>query len=157
MAAVPDRTLAWVSAIGFLAIYIAAANPASAFELVTPSEAALPAGAVPTLDLRGSPTRRPVVTVLSPPPAAGQMHSPLNLKLQFRAFGGAAIDPNSVVVTYLKQPAIDMTQRLTPYITVQGIDIPQVEVPPGKHQFWIELKDNAGHIGGGALNFQVGE
>ncbi len=136
-------------------IMLALTTPASAFDLVTPAEAALPPGQVPTLDLRGSPTRRPMVIVESPPQSAGQVHSPLDLKLQFRAFGGAAIDPNSVVVTYLKQPAIDMTQRLTPFITAQGIEIPQAQVPPGKHQFWIELKDNNGRIGGGEFAFQV--
>jgi hypothetical protein len=94
---------------------------------------------------------------VSPPRDAGQVRSPLDLKLQFRAFGGASINPNSVVVTYLKQPTIDMTQRLTPYITAQGIDVPNAQVPKGEHQFWIELKDNAGHIGGGEFSFQVGQ
>ncbi len=141
---------------GAVVLLAAAIAPANAFELVTRAEAALPAAPLPTLELRGSPTRRPAVVVVSPPPAAGQIHSPLDLKLQFHAFGGAAIEPDSVVITYMKQPAIDMTQRLTPYITAQGIDIPQAEVPAGTHQFWIELKDNAGRIGGGAFSFQVG-
>jgi hypothetical protein len=140
-----------------LALLLAAANSASAFELVTPKEAALPAAPVLSLDLRGSPTRRPAVIVVSPPPAAAQLSSPLDLKLEFRAFGGASIDPSTVVITYLKQPAIDLTQRLTPFITAQGINIPQAQVPPGKHQFWIELKDNEGRIGGGAFSFQVGQ
>jgi hypothetical protein len=132
-------------------------SPAEAFELVTPAEAALPAGKVPTIDLRGSPTRRPIVTVVSPPPGAGLVHSPLDLKLQFRAFGGAVVNPNSVVVTYLKQPAIDITQRLAPFITAKGIEIEQAAVPPGTHVFWIELKDNDGRIGGGEFSFQVAQ
>jgi len=134
---------------------LAAPASAAAFELITPAEAALPAGAVPMLDLRGSPTRRPMVTVVSPPPGAGLVHSPLNLKLQFRAFGGAQIDPNSVVVTYLKNPTIDITQRLAPFITAAGIDVPQADVPPGRHLFWLELKDKDGRIGGGEFSFQV--
>jgi hypothetical protein len=156
MVAAADRTLAWACIVASLAGSLGAA-PARAFELVTPSEAALPAAQIPALDMRGSPTRRPLVTVVSPPPAAGLVHSPVNLNLQFRAFGGAAIDPLSVVVTYLKQPAIDLTQRLTPYITEQGIDIPQAQVPPGKHEFWIELKDNQGRIGSATFSFQVGQ
>ncbi len=144
-------------ATGCTAALAAAAAPASAFDLVTPAEAALPAAPLQSLELRGSPTRRPAVVVVSPPPAAGQIHSPMELKLQFRAFGGAAIEPSSVVITYMKQPAIDMTQRLTPYITAQGIDIPQAQVPPGSHQFWIELKDSEGRVGGGPFSFQVGQ
>ncbi len=136
-----------------LANLFAAATPADAFQLITPEEAALPAGPVPGFQLRGSPTRRPNITVISPPPTAGVLHSPLNLKLQFRAFGGAVIDPNSVVVTYLKTPAIDITQRIMPFISADGINISQAEVPPGKHQFWIELKDNGGRVGGTELTF----
>jgi hypothetical protein len=143
--------------MGCVAMLGAAGNPAGAFELVTSAEAALPAAPLPTLNLRGSPTRRPTVVMVSPPPTAGQISSPMDLKLQFRAFGGATIDPDSVVVTYIKQPAIDMTQRLTPYVTAEGIDIPQAEVPPGNHQFWIELKDSEGRIGGGPFSFRVGQ
>jgi hypothetical protein len=146
----------WPLALCLICVAIVtAAAPAAAFELVTPAEAALPPGTLPTLDLRGSPTRGPLVTVVSPPPGAGLMHSPVDLKLQFRAFGGAEIDPNSVVVTYLKDPAIDITQRLTPFISAAGITVSQADVPAGKHQFWIELKDKDGRIGGGEFSFQV--
>ena len=141
--------------VGCLAGYLVAATPAAAFQLITAEEAALPAGVVPVLELRGSPTRRPNITVVSPPPNAGLVHAPLDLKLVFRAFGGATIDPNSVVVTYLKDPAIDVTQRLTPFISAAGIDVSQADVPPGKHQFWIELKDNDGRVGSGEFSFQV--
>jgi hypothetical protein len=142
-------------AAGCLAGVFAAIMPAAAFQLVTPEEAALPASPPSAFVLRGSPMRRPTITVVSPPPAAGLMHSPVDLKLQFRAFGGAEIDPNSVVVTYLKEPAIDMTQRIAPFISAQGIEIPQADVPPGKHQFWVELKDKDGRVGGAAFSFQV--
>ena len=152
----PRIVCRWFLALCLIWVAIVAmAAPAAAFELVTPAEAALPPGTQPTLDLRGSPTRGPLVTVVSPPPGAGLMHSPVDLKLQFRAFGGAEIDPNSVVVTYLKDPAIDITQRLTPFISAAGIAVSQAEVPPGKHQFWIKLKDKDGRIGGGEFSFQV--
>jgi hypothetical protein len=153
----PACKLTTLCAVAGLAGYLATAAPAAAFELVTPKEAALPAGMVPALDLRGSPTRRPNVTVVSPPPGAGLVHSPLDLKLRFRAFGGSEIDRDSIVVTYIKQPTIDITQRIVPYITADGIEIPQANVPPGVHQFWIELKDKDGRIGGGEFSFQVGQ
>jgi hypothetical protein len=144
-----------LAAVVCLAGVVAAALPADAFQLITPEEAALPPGPVPGFQLRGSPTRRPTIIIISPPPTGGALHSPLNLKLQFRAFGGAVIDPNSVVVTYLKEPAIDITQRIMPFITADGINISQADVPPGKHQFWIELKDSDGRIGGVECTFQV--
>src|SRR5271167_1764872 len=76
-----------LAAVVCLAGLFAIATPADAFQLITPEEAALPSGPVPGFQLRGSPTRRPNVIVISPPPTAGVLHSPLNLKLQFRAFG----------------------------------------------------------------------
>jgi len=131
------------------------AAPAGAFELITADEAALPNGATAALELRGSPTRRPGIIVVSPPPHAGLIHSPLDLKVRFQAFGGAEIDADSVIVTYLKQPAIDITQRIAPFIAASGINIAQAEVPPGTHQFRIEVKDKSGRIGATEFSFAV--
>lgn len=142
-------------AVGLLAWLVMAGSQASAFQLITSNEAALPARSVPLLELRGSPTRRPIVVVVSPAPGAGLVHSPLDLKLEFRAFGGSQIDPDSVVVTYLKDPAIDITQRITRFITASGIIITQADVPPGKHEFWVQVKDKDGRLGGSEVSFQV--
>ena len=80
-------------AVVCLAGFFAAATPVQAFQLITPEEAALPgwhgSRAWPA---RSSPTRRPNVIVISPPPNASLVHSPVDVKLQFRAFGGAQID-----------------------------------------------------------------
>jgi hypothetical protein len=138
-----------------LALLLAPIPAAQAFQLVTPAEAALPAGEAPSLVMRGSPLRRPNILVVSPPPEAGMVHSPIDVKLRFHAFGGAEIDPESVVVTYLKQPTIDITQRITPFITAEGIKIDKVDVPPGAHQFWIEVKDKSGRVGAALFSFQV--
>jgi hypothetical protein len=146
---------AGVLAAALLALALAGAAQAQTLQLVTPEEAALPAGAPPSLEFRGSPTRRPSIQVVSPPPSAGLVHSPLELKLRFHAFGGAEIDPESVVVTYLKNPAIDVTQRLAPFITADGIVIDHAELPPGDHQFWVELKDKTGRSGAIAFTVQV--
>ena len=142
--------------IAFLAGMLAAARPAAAaFQLITPAEAALPQGTISTLALRGSPTRRPHITVVFPPPNGGTVHSPLDLIVRFKAFGGAKIDSSTVVLTYLKQPAIDLTQRIEPFITAAGFTVPQAQVPPGLHRFWIELKDKDGRIGEIEFSFQV--
>jgi len=60
-----------------------------------------------------------------------------------------------VVVTYLKQPSIDITQRINKFITAEGIEIDKVDVPPGAHRFWIEVKDKSGHAGAAEMSFQV--
>lgn len=149
------RAAAIARAVVCLAGLLAAATPAFAFQLITPAEAALPPAASPALDLRGSPTRGPHITVVSPPPGGGLIHSPIELKLRYRAVGGASINQGTVALTYLKEPSIDITQRIKPFITAAGIDVKNVDVPPGVHQFWIELKDNDGRISGTEFSFTV--
>jgi hypothetical protein len=90
-------------------------------------------------------------------PSAGVMKSPLNLKVKLQAFGGAKIDPDSIVVTYKKTPMIDITQRIMPYISADGIEVPEAEVPPGLHEFRIELRDKEGRLGGTEFSFQIGK
>jgi hypothetical protein len=123
----------------------AAASAAHALELVTPQEAALPPDKLPNLVYQGSPTRRPTVTVVSPAPNAGVVHSPVELKMTFEAHGGAKIDPDSVVLTYKKTPEINITSRVKAFIAAGGMEVPDAEVPPGEHQFRVQLKDSSGH------------
>lgn len=150
----PSLRLAWCGAAG-LALSCAAAYPATPVQLITPAEAALPSGTVPSFEVRGSPTRLPSITVNSPHPGGGAVYSPLDFEVTFRAYGGAKIDPDSVVVTYVKNPDIDITARIKPFLTAAGIAIPQAEVPPGSHQFWIEVKDSDGRSSGREVDFQV--
>jgi hypothetical protein len=147
---------AWAAALGLIGL-LAVPAPASAFELITEREAALPPDQLPPLQLRGSPTRRPSVTVVSPPPGSGVVKSPLLLKLKLQAFGGAKIDPDSIVITYRKMPLIDLTQRLRPFIGPDGIEVPDAEVPVGSHQFQIVVKDKDGRLGGAEFSFEVGK
>jgi hypothetical protein len=151
-----DWRRGWGGALCLIGL-VASAAPAGAIQLVTEQEAALPPDRLPALELRGSPTRRPTAVVVSPPPNAGVMKSPLSLKVRLQAYGGAKVDPDSIVVTYRKTPMIDITQRIRPFISADGIDVPDAEVPPGAHEFRIELKDRDGRIGATEFRFQVGK
>jgi hypothetical protein len=136
------------------------ATPANAIQLVTDAEAALPPmnqARMPELAPRGGPTRRPSIVIVSPPPDAGVVKSPLDLKVKLRAFGGAKIDPDSIVVTYEKTPLIDITQRIMRFITADGIDVPDAEVPLGAHDFRIEVKDSEGRQSRMEFSFRVGK
>lgn len=116
-------------------------NTASAVQLVTEQEAGYPDDPYGTT--RGSPTAGPEVEVVSPS-VAGLIKSPFNLKVRFRAHGGAEVDRDSVAITYRKVPAIDVTQRIAPFIRANGIDMQDAELPPGKHSFRIDIKDTRG-------------
>jgi hypothetical protein len=70
---------------------------ADAIRLVTEQEAALPPDQTPPLlSFDGSPLRRPSVTIVSPPANGGVMKSPLALKVNLEAHGGAKIDPDGL-------------------------------------------------------------
>jgi hypothetical protein len=153
---VPRRQVLWSAAGAAASVaFLAAARPALAFQLITIAEAALPPGSPPSFEVRGSPTRLPSIAVVSPPQGGGAVYSPLDFKVSFRAFGGAAIDPGLVVVTYIKNPDIDITPRIKTFITAGGIDIAQAQVPPGLHQFWIQVTDSDGRSSARGLDFQV--
>ncbi len=113
---------------------------AGAASLITESEANLPA-AVETKSR--SITRGPGIRVISPDPAT-TIKSPFNLKVAFEPRGGAKIVPESIKVTYLKAPAVDLLDRLKPGISEQGIDLANAEVPPGEHRIQMSLEDSEG-------------
>ena len=132
-------------AIAAVAIVSSAVTPSFAGHvLITEEEAKLPPpkGAVAT-DRRGV-TRGPKVKFVE---EGEPVRSPMHLKLTFESFGGAKIDPDSVKVTYLKTPNVDLTPRIKSFVQATGIDIPDVELPAGEHMVRVDVKDSDGRIG----------
>ena len=58
--------------------------------------------------------------------------------------GGVTINLDSLRVTYMKSPNVDLTQRVRPYAGPDGIEIQEAEVPPGEHLLRVELQDSEG-------------
>jgi hypothetical protein len=73
-----------------------------------------------------------------------KLQSPFHFRLKFRTFGGATIDTTTLAVTYLRGSNIDLTPRVKPFVRSTGIDIPNAEVPPGKHAIRVDLRDSEG-------------
>lgn len=113
---------------------------AGAASLITESEARLPEASVARTR---SITRGPGIRVVSPDPGTA-VKSPFNFKLAFEPRGGAKIVPESVKVTYLKSPTVDLLDRIRPGISEQGIDLAGAEVPPGEHQIQMIVEDTEG-------------
>jgi hypothetical protein len=141
-----SRRLAGLAGLGILCA--AWLGPAAALELIRPEEAALPnlVGADLTLGFRGV-TRGPKVLVVSPAPDAGMVRSPLKLRLKFEVHGGASIDPQLVKMIYLKNPSINLTQRVGDLIRPDGLEVDDARAPPGTHYIRVEVRDDAGRVG----------
>src|SRR5215470_16755991 len=102
----------------FLATLLAMPVLAHAAELITPEEAALPPmkGAVANSN-RGI-TRGPKIAVSEESAAK----SPIRFQVKFQPLGGSTIDTEGVKVIYLKQPNVDLTPRVKPFVQPTGID-----------------------------------
>ena len=109
--------------------------------VVTSSEAAMPPS--PTSKAGRSITRGPAIRQVSP--AAGvSANQPFNLKVEFAGRGGEKINPASVQVAVLRGNNVDITSRLKPYITANGIEIPNAIVPPGTYALQVTVSDAGG-------------
>lgn len=140
-------------AIAIAAVVSSAATPAFATHvLITEEEAKLPPpkGAVAT-DRRGV-TRGPKIKYVE---GSEPIHSPMHLQLTFESFGGAKIDPDSVKVTYLRTPNVDLTPRIKSFVQASGIDIPDVQLPAGDHMVRVDVKDSDGRIGSTSFVLKV--
>src|SRR6516165_6523862 len=89
-------------------------------------------------------TLGPLIILVSPPATAGMIKSPLNLKIKFESRGGVKVDEDSVVLTYQKNPPIDLTQRSRSFISIHGINIENATVPAGTHSIRVDVKDVQG-------------
>jgi hypothetical protein len=151
--AVRNRIFATFLLVASVTAFTSYSMPAHASHiLITEEEAKLPPprGAV-AADRRGI-TRGPKIDVVMP---ADQVHSPVHLQLKFESFGGAKIDPDSVKVTYLRTPNVDLTPRIKPFVQPAGIDMPDAELPAGDHMVRVDVKDSDGRVGSTSFVLKV--
>ena len=146
-----------IRCVGLLMVFAAAATtalvPAYAGQvLITEEEAKLPPprGAV-AADRRGI-TRGPKIELIAD---KEPIHSPTHLQLKFESYGGAKIDPDSVRVTYLRTPNVDLTGRIKPFVQATGIDMLDVQLPVGDHMVRVDIKDSDGRFGSTSFVLKV--
>ena len=123
--------------------------------LISEEEAKLPSSPPEYgINTRG-PARGPAVDQLSPDPADQNVNSPLPLKIKFSRRNNVAINMASVKITYLKSPLVDLTDRIKPYLTEDGIEMKQAEVPPGTHFLLLNLRDAQGRVTSATIKLSV--
>jgi hypothetical protein len=98
-------------------------------------------------ELRGDPVSR-----WSP----NSVHSPSICNSHFN-LGGAKIDPQSLRVTLLTTPEVDLTSRVKPFVQANGIDMPDAETPAGEYNVRVELKDSDGRSAAKIFSLKVSE
>lgn len=134
-----------------VAFFLANPLPASAAEvLITEQEAKLPPAKDAKPDSRGI-TRGPRISLLP----ESEARSPIHLQLKFQVFGGAKIDPQSLRVTLLKTPEVDLTPRVKPFAQVDGVDMPEAEAPAGDYAVRVELQDSEGRATAKTFSLKV--
>ena len=128
-----------IVAIALSAGVIFVPSTGSAETLISEAEAKLPPSTDVGLTTRGL-TRGPGIELVSPSTERG-VQSPVPLRVKFIARNNVGIDVDTVKITYLKAQSVDLTGRVKKYVTADGIDMANAEVPPGTHHLRISLKD----------------
>lgn len=111
---------------------------AFAGQIITDREASLPTPKG-ELKTRGI-SRGPGIKIVSPD-STTPVRGTFDLKIVFEQRSGHRIDPDSVRITYLKSPAVDLTPRLKSGISEGGIAYLRAEVPQGEHMLRITVRD----------------
>ena len=124
----------------FLALALSGQPVSAGSVLIKPEEAALPPAPDATALVSRGITRRPDVVLTSP---QASVTSPFDLEFKFQAHGGSSIKPNSFRLVYLKEPNLDLTARVKPYVTANGVEMVGAEAPPGRHIITVKISDSA--------------
>ena len=77
--------------------------------LITAEESQLGTPPQGDLTFRAGVSRGPSITVVSPKPDDPALRSPFRLQLKFEGRGGAQVDADTLKLTYVRTPAIDLT------------------------------------------------
>lgn len=119
--------------------------------LITPEEAALPPASPEERGLKGGtpfdigrepPDIGPIIEVVKPIEGTPQS-PPIEIAVRFTP-RQQPIDLASLKVTVVKFISIDITDRVRPYLSAQGIQIPDAKLPSGEHTVRISLSDVTG-------------
>lgn len=140
--------------IGALAFTVAHPQISAAEMLISEAESKLPPATDTAMATRGI-TRGPAIELVSPTPGARNIKSPLPLHVKFVGRNNIPIDPASVKLTYIRVPTVDLTPRVKPHVTPDGIDMPQADVPAGNHLIRIDLKDAEGRATSTTITLMV--
>lgn len=89
-------------------------------------------------------TRGPGIKLISPNEVPAKSFP---FKLVFEPRGGATINLSTFKIEYLKQPLVDLTERVRAGLKGNALEMSQVSVPAGQHPMRISIRDSEGREG----------
>jgi hypothetical protein len=125
--------------------------------LITPEEAATPEEAEPLIRSRGLgpklPDTGPMIELLKPL-ANETISVPTEIVVRFTP-RSAPVDLSTLKVSVVKLVRIDITDRLTPYVSPTGIKIPDANLPSGEHKVRLTVGDAEGNVTSKDVIFKI--
>jgi len=109
--------------------------------IISPEEAALPLARELVTD-KSDPDGPKVI--VRDPNDIQEVSPPVTIDVAFETRDGTTLDIASLKVTYLKLFGIDITNRLRPYLTDNGIYAPNAPLAAGNHNIEISVRDTMG-------------
>lgn len=89
------------------------------------------------------PDNGPVIKV---PEVEASEARPFPLDIGITPRDGVAFDPASLRLECLKSPAVDLSLRVRPYLTSEGLKMDRVSLPAGLHRFRVSINDVRGRM-----------
>lgn len=80
------------------------------------------------------------------PEVDGEYKSPVKIIVLFLSKDGKEVDLSKLRIECLKLFTIDLTERLLPYTSKEGIKIENAKLPPGKYKIRVTIGDEDGGI-----------
>jgi hypothetical protein len=76
-------------------------------------------------------------------------------KIALEPKGGSKIDSHSFKIEYLKQPPVELTERLKSAFSGGQLSIPVATLPKGLHAFKVSVKDSEGREGHSIISLEA--
>ena len=118
-------------------------------QLVTPEEAKRPDQAIPSTRAI---SRGPSIKLISNSSVDAKSFL---FKIAMEPKGGAKLDNQSFKIEYLKNPPVELTERLKFAFTGNQLAIPVASIPKGVHAFKISVRDTDGREGQSVISLEA--
>lgn len=124
--------------------------------LILPTEAELPDLPLNKLLSFRSQQQGPRILVNSPLP--GESYAPpVPIDIRFEPRDKVKVDLASLKVVYVKLFKIDITERISPYVKDNGIQVAQADLPVGNHKLILSIADENGRSSSQMIQLQIKE